>query len=139
MKYKYLFIVTFLCFSLSTLYAQGEQKLNAENFEQYINEAYGEYANQVVFSNQLRKEQFKNLLENRIVILNEESFEGDKYVKLSDVEMIDSNQNFAKFSGGFDAQSFNPFKYQLAFFSNKTKIYRVDNSNLILVIKPINR
>lgn len=37
---------------------------------------------------------------------------------------------------GFDASNFNPLWYQIDFYAHKKKVYRIDNSDYLLVIAP---
>jgi hypothetical protein len=39
----------------------------------------------------------------------------------------------------FDLQSFNPLAYGFEFFSDKTQVMRIDNTNYIMIVNPIPR
>lgn len=39
----------------------------------------------------------------------------------------------------FNVNTFNPLVYNLEFFSDKTQVFRIDNTDYILIVKPIQR
>lgn len=82
-----------------------------------------------------------DLLQNRI--------EFTKLVKSSDSDKdypnIDQAPLFNKYNKSitrdatFDENTFNVLKYDLIFFSNFTKIYRINNTDWVIIIKPIKK
>lgn len=65
----------------------------------------------------------------------------EKYTLLSSMPLlskVNPTIQGADFSN-FNLNSFNPLVYNLDFFSDRTQVFRIDNTNYIMVIKPIIR
>lgn len=80
-----------------------------------------------------------NLLENRISFTEEEVFLGEKYEKISQAGLANKlNPSITPFNPEvFTAESFNPVRYQLDYYQSKlTKVYRIDDTNYLLIIQP---
>ncbi len=104
--------------------------------EQKITEVFGEH---FFVENQDLYDFWINLVENRISFTEEIYFEGEKYQKIGNAGIANKlNSQITAFNSEFfTIESFNPIRYQLDFFqSNLTKVYRIDNTNYLLVILP---
>jgi len=103
---------------------------------QKINEVYG---NEFFNDKQDIFDFFVNVLDNRISFSEEVYFQTEKYEKISEVGVVNKlNTNILPFnSETFTLNSFNPIRYQLDFYQSKlTKVYRIDNTNYLLIIRP---
>lgn len=104
--------------------------------DQKITEVFGEH----YFSdNQAGYEFWVNLLENRISFTEEVYFDSEKYEKIGDAGLANKlNSSITPFNAEvFNVESFNPIRYQLDFYQSKlTKVYRIDNTNFLLIIQP---
>ncbi|OZV66784.1 hypothetical protein CA834_13160 [Winogradskyella aurantia] len=102
----------------------------------YIIEAYGDYAEQYVFSKPQMLKSIKQLLRNRILIEKKSNFEKrNEATKLSEVPLFNNYVPELSRDELFDPRNFNPLKYQLEFYSLETKIYNVDGSDYVILIK----
>lgn len=102
-----------------------------------IQEVYGSYWNELIKVDSNRQKVLTDLLENRVVIMVEPYFEGEKYEKLSTVPLFNKYNSDLKRDTSFDVDSFNILKYNISFFSHRDKVYRIDGTNYIVYIKSI--
>ena len=96
-----------------------------------------------VYANNLKKyvldkpaivKDIKHILRNRIFIGKKSSTPQVKYPLLSTVKLFNIyNKNLIR--PDFDKETFNPFVYNFNFGSKSELIYRVDNSDYIIIIK----
>ncbi len=89
--------------------------------------------------NPSRLNALEGLLANRFEIVEEIPFAGEKISKLSDMPLFNKyNQNLRR-DEVFDKNNFNVLKYNLEFFTDFRKAYRVDDTNYIIVINPTSK
>lgn len=60
----------------------------------------------------------------------------DKYVKLSEVKLVNKYNPSLQRDVAFDPVSFNPLKYDFIVSAKTTQVYRVDNTDYVIVIEP---
>ena len=98
---------------------------------------YGEHLSDVVLSDPDLLKALNNLLQNRVKIVEEPFSSEEKYIKLSQVELLNRyNPNLTR-DVVFDPSNFNVLKYNLNFFSATfSYVYRIDNTNYLIVIEP---
>ena len=95
--------------------------------EVYKNEITNLEADRITF--------IKFLLTDRIAFYKEKNTAQDKYTKLSEVTLYNKYNPDLKRDLTFDPSTFNPLKYNFNFYSQFTQVYRVDNSDIIIVIE----
>lgn len=78
---------------------------------------------------------FERLLSERISYRQEPYVPGEKYTKLSSIELEHKVNPNLKRDETFNPETFNPLKYRLNFYSKVTEMYRVDGTNYIIVIQ----
>ena len=81
-----------------------------------------------------RVKDIKHILRNRVVIQNEDVKDISNYPLLSTVSIFDVFNNSIQFPL-FNKDNFNPLIYNFNFNSKTRLIYRVDNTNYLIVIK----
>jgi len=111
----------------------AQDKPDAVQVKFMIADVYGvdfEYTNTAVY------EEFKKLLLNRISYVKSPLTKDDKYPKLSTIKIFNKNNPKLERDMTFNPATFNPLKYQLEFFVSRTKVYRFDNSDYLIVIQP---
>lgn len=114
----------------------GINNSQAQQSNTKIQEVYGDKYQEISANDPERIKLLVDLLENRIKIVEVSSVGEDKYPKLSSVPLLNKyNPNLTR-DVAFDANTFNPLKYNLNFFSTKTEVYRIDNTDYLLVIQP---
>ena len=96
-----------------------------------IQSAFGLKKLQSILSNKAISKYYKNILRNRISIHNKQYHPNEKLNPLSEIS-TKSSQNF----NGVD--SFNPFLYNFPFSSTNPHYYRIDGTDLIVILKPQN-
>ncbi|RAJ11801.1 hypothetical protein [Olleya aquimaris] len=102
-----------------------------------LKEVYQDKLQKYVLSNKQRVKDFKHLLRNRIVITEIPNMTDDsKYTLLSKVKLFNNyNPNLTR-DETFNSSTFNPLKYNLGFFTSGSSIFKIDNTNYYIIIKP---
>jgi len=108
----------------------------AQQVNSKIQEVYGDKTQQIVQNEPERIIALNDLLDNRIKIVVSPVVGEDKYTKLSSVELLNKYNPNLKRDEGFDPNNFNALKYNMNFFNSQAVVYRVDNTDYIIVIKP---
>lgn len=102
-----------------------------------LREVYGEQLQEKVLDRPQFKKDIKHYLRNRIVYFKEPNVNNHKkYELLSTVPLHDVLDKALKRDVVFNKKNFNPLKYQFPVFTNKTLLYRIDNTNHFILIKP---
>lgn len=115
------------CFAFSQAVLSTEQKI----YEVYGTDFFEDSPDGFTF--------YKDLLDKRVLIVEEPLMDGDKYPKIGDFPLMNKyNSSVQPFSAAcFSVETFNPLRYQLSFSHTKHPVvYRIDDTNYILVIKP---
>ena len=95
---------------------------------------YGDQLKKYVLDKPSRVKDTKHIFRNRIFIGKKSLTSEVKYPLLSSVNLFNIyNKNLVR--PHFDKEKFNPFIYNFNFGSKSELIYRVDNSDYIIVIK----
>ncbi|MCS4237542.1 hypothetical protein M2306_002412 [Myroides gitamensis] len=74
------------------------------------------------------------LLNERVEIKEEAFVSGEKHQLLSTVPLFNKYNTALTRDVTFDLNTFNVLKYNLAFFENRDALYRVDNTNFVIII-----
>jgi hypothetical protein len=95
------------------------------------------YGSQFIAMNPEVYNSLVKLLEDRISIIESVPTSDEKYPKLSQVSLNNKNNSTLVHENVYNPNTFNPLKYNLSFFEKeRTLIYRIDNSNYLVVIQP---
>jgi hypothetical protein len=146
---KLLILLSFFALTTSA-FSQSEKPLQIVNLgadldapltekeRGYIDEVYGDYANELVYNNPHRLKSFKNILRNRVVINRYDGKNLASMTNLSQVPLVNSINNSLSRDGFFNENNFNPLKYNFGFFSRieSHQYYRVDNIQYVITILP---
>lgn len=130
-----LFFAVFFCAFQG--YSQTiSMQLSDAQIQERVSEVYGgDYALQ----NPSLVEALGKLLNERIAFMNTAAGADEKYPALSSYPLM--NKNNPSLEGAdfedFDLQTFNPLVYHFEFFSDKTQVMRIDNTNYIMIVNPI--
>ena len=60
----------------------------------------------------------------------------EKYQKLSSIQLFNKYNESLKRDLEFNIETFNVLKYDLNFFSSHRKVYRIDNTDWLIIINP---
>ena len=82
-------------------------------------------------------QKMEDLLNNRIRYTQVAQEPNEKYTKLSSRGLLNKNNPSMTRDQTFNEGTFNPLKYDLNFYAKTTQIYRIDNSNYLIVIDPM--
>ncbi|MBT8272852.1 MAG: hypothetical protein KJO77_03530 [Bacteroidia bacterium] len=103
---------------------------------QKLEEVYGDKLHQYVLSKPQRLKSIKNILRNRVEIREISNPQDQKDCELlSEVSLFDYYVPNLKRDAVFNANNFNPLKYNFEFYSRGAHMYRVDNTNYFIIIK----
>jgi len=143
---KLVFILTSLIF-FESVYSQQEfttkkilhsetSKLNVSHFDLYLTEVYLTEVSYLHLNNSRHYNKLLDLIQNRISISKIPFDASEKYENTLYIPLLKTYNSKLEYDSEFDINTFNPFKYQLNFFSKFTKIYRIAHSDYILIINP---
>ena len=141
MKLKHL-ILFFLFFSCSLIFSQSD-KIDSWSFNSnknldypftnqelsFIDNAFDDETLKRINKIKALKKYVKDILRNRVQILNKKYQRNENLPKLSSVRSSITTKKFNK-------NNFNPLLYNFDFDSQKTQIYRVDGTDLVINIIP---
>lgn len=109
--------------------------VNAQQISAKIQEVYGDKTQELVINDPIRLDFLNDLLNNRIKIIESPLSDNEKEPKLSSVELLNKYNPALKRDVEFDPLNFNPLKYNFNFFPKTASVYRVDNTNYLIVIQ----
>ena len=136
------FILSLLFFSCSFLFSQSD-KINSSSYNSnknldypftqqelsFIDNAFDNETLKRISKIKALEKYVKDILRNRVQILNKKYHINENLPKLSSVRSSMTTKKFNK-------NSFNPLLYNFDFDSQKTQIYRVDGTDLVINIIP---
>ena len=100
-----------------------------------LEEVYDQNLKDQILDRPIRIKDIKDILRNRVYIYQENIKDLSDIGLLSEVDLFDIfNKKIIR--PVFDKNNFNPLLYNFNFFSKTKQIYRVDNTNYLIVIKP---
>ena len=100
-----------------------------------LEEAYGQNLNDQILDRPIRVKDIKDILRNRVDIYQENIKDVSTIPLLSNIPTFDI-YNHKLNRPVFNRNNFNPLLYNFNFFLKTKQIYRVDNTNFLVVIKP---
>ena len=103
--------------------------------ENKIKLLYGQNLNDQILDRPVRVKDIKDILRNRVDIYQENIKNVSTIPSLSEVPIFDI-YNYRLNRPVFNRNDFNPLLYNFNFFLKTKQIYRVDNTNYLIVIKP---
>ncbi len=130
MKHLFYYFFTFALIALANVSDASAQQVNAK-----IQEVYGDKTQEIAQNDPERIKLLNDLLDNRIKIIESPIVGEDKYTKLSSVPLLNKYNTNLKRDLTFDPANFNPLKYSMNFFTSEVQIYRVDNTDYLIVIQ----
>jgi len=100
-----------------------------------LEEAYGQNLNDQILDRPIRVKDIKDILRNRVNIYQENIKDLSTIPLLSNIPTFDI-YNHKLNRPVFNRNNFNPLLYNFNFFLKSKQIYRVDNTNFLVVINP---
>ncbi len=116
-----------------------KQSLTTQEMD-FLVEAYDDKLEEYILSRPQRLKDVKDILRNRVKIELASNNEKSPYMPLLSTVPLFTNYN-SKLERDvyFDKNDFNPLKYQFHFHGFGTAMYRIDNTNYVVIIKPQQR
>lgn len=103
----------------------------------FIDEVYGDYANELVYNSPQKLKSFKNILRNRVQVAYHPKKDLSSVDDLSTVPLVNSINTRLTRDTNITDNNFNVLKYAFGFFSRQRyKYYRVDNTQYLITILP---
>ena len=112
------------------------------NFNSYIAAVYTGQGAEFIKPDSRRYAYFKELYEQRIRFVKNDA---EKLAQDSSLKRLSSVDMYSVYNKGlmrdlsFDPNTFNPFKYNIDFYSNQKLTYWIDGSDYLLIITPQER
>lgn len=100
-----------------------------------IREVYGDKTEEYVLNHSQRVKDIKNILRNRVEIVDAGSKDLSGLPKLSQVKLFNDYVPNLIRDFSFNPKNFNPLKYKFNFYSRNSEIYWVDNTTYYIEIK----
>ena len=100
-----------------------------------LDNAYGSELKNQILDRPIRVKDIKDILRNSIDIYHENIKDVSNIPSLYEVRIFDI-YNYRLNRPVFNRNDFNPLLYNFNFFLKTKQIYRVDNTNYLIVIKP---
>ncbi len=122
-------------------FSQGQTATQQLTAEEIANRVAYVHGNDFVLNNPTLVTALGKVMTDRIEYRTLEQDQTEKYPMLSSMPLlskVNPTIQGADFAN-FNLEAFNPLVYNLDFFSDKTVVYHIDNTNYIMVVKPITR
>lgn len=124
--------------SVPLLYFVFVLSLAAQNGVDWrIKQVYGDYLKEVETRDPERLVHLDRLLNERVTVVTLERTEGEKFAKLSAMPLFNKYNPALERDVTYDPKTFNVLKYDLTFFSRTVMVYRIDGTDLVIVIRPM--
>ena len=144
--FTYLFILFFPFLSISQTIKK--QPIPLVNYTENVNkpfspreinmlkEVYKDDFDRYVMNDPNLARALKHLLRNRIVIKELPEYKKiEKYKNLPTISLNNEDRHLKK-GAFFNTNLFNPLKYKIPFFSRKIQLFKIENTNYYITIKP---
>lgn len=116
----------------------GHSQITKEKSTAYIKEFFGDKYNVFVNEQPQRIASYLNLLTERIEFKKISNSKGEKYIKISELELFNKFNPNIRRDSSYDISTFNPLKYSMQFFNLKTNIYRLEGTEWVIIVKAQN-
>lgn len=112
-------------------------KPNPDKYDQFIEEVYGEYADELVFSKPLRYKSIKKILNERVKFIEYSKPPGQNhFTNITEVGMFDQYNPVSE-DLVIDPTSFNILKYDIDFYElHEEQRFLFRDTNFVIVILP---
>ncbi|MDM1044231.1 hypothetical protein HX004_05185 [Myroides sp. 1354] len=131
MKFKTVFSSVIILVGAILLSFSSKAQEGTTTLDPRISEVYRD--NMKLLSD-VRVEALTRLLNERVEIREEAYSRDEKYQLLSEVPLFNKYNTALTRDEVFNINTFNVLKYNLAFFENRDALYRVDNTNFVIII-----
>ncbi|MFN2261425.1 MAG: hypothetical protein ABR595_05120 [Psychroflexus sp.] len=112
-------------------------KPNSDKYDQFIEEVYGDQADELVFSKPLRYKSIKKMLNERVEFIQYSKSPGQNhFTNITEVGMFDEYKSVSE-DLIFDPTTFNILKYDIDFYKlHEEQRFLFKDTNFVIVILP---
>jgi hypothetical protein len=137
---KNIFIGLFLLLNLSFISPQKVKEITFQNYSiteinAFIKEAYADNFN-FFLNDASRYPLLVDFFQNRISFVTNIKYEDKVFKNISDVELHTKYNSNQQRDLTYDIQTFNPLKYKIELFPQKTIVYKLGNTQYYMLIQP---
>lgn len=138
MKNKFTFITLLLLLISSFSFGQEIQKYSDQFIKDCIVEVFQDQADELVFNSSSRRlAAIQDFFKNRIeIVLYKQGYAQKELIKLSSIGLFKKYNSELTRDVSFNPSTFNPLKYKLDVLPSNTVMYKIDNADYIIIIKP---
>ena len=108
---------------------------NVEAVQEKIQEVYADDASRIL-DNEMLFNFYSTLINERIQYITQPYQSDEKYPKLSEIDLLNKKNPNLERDSSFDPDTFNPLKYNFNFTSSGKQLYRVDETDYLILILP---
>lgn len=139
MKKQPTFFTLLFVLAFTSLSAQDfqEKKHSDEFIKNCIIEIFQEKANELVFnSNSMRYSLMSNFIKNNIVVEYRPEYQGKGFESTKSLPLNNKYNSTIQRDLSYQIGEFNPLKYAVSMSPNKKTLYRIADSDYIMIISP---
>ncbi|WP_313808329.1 hypothetical protein [Flavobacterium sp.] len=133
---KILFVVALLFCLLSNAQNQTNS-YSSKQIEVFIKEVFGDSADELVFKSETDRLQLITDFFSRVEVKYVPELRGKGFKSLDDVKLSNKYNSGLKRDVNVNLSTFNPLKYDVSMLPKEREIYRIGNTDYILIIKPV--
>lgn len=111
------------------------QNYSIEEINTFIKEAYADNFN-FFLNDDSRYNLLVDFFQNRLSFATNTKYEGKVFKNISDVELHTKYNANQERDSSYDIQTFNPLKYKIELFPQKTIVYKLGNTQYYMLIQP---
>lgn len=133
------YIVILFLFGIFTTTAQNKSLYSQQQIEQHIREVFSDQADVLVYGKSPQRLALISDFFKRITIKLAPEYRGKGFKLLSSLELLNKYNPNLKRETVFNPANFNALKYQFDIASKEKQVYRVDGTDYIIIVSPLNR
>ncbi|MFT3796662.1 hypothetical protein [Flavobacterium sp.] len=131
-----LLILLFIASAFQVPETEGPPYTKAQ-IESFVREVFGNQADALVLKdNSPRLQLIQNFL-GRVAVLHKPELAGKKFKLLSSVALQNKYNPTMTRDQVYHAATFNPLKYNLPMASKQREVFRIDHSDYLIIIEPL--
>jgi len=111
------------------------QNYSIAEINAFIYEAYADNFN-FFLNDDKRYPLIVDFFQNRLSFVTSSKYEGKVFKNISDIDLDKKYNSNQQRDTSYDIQTFNPLKYKIEMFPQKTIVYKLGNSQYYMLIQP---
>ena len=114
-----------------------QSRYTKSQIDSFIREIFADYADDLVFNSTSGRLKLITEFLNRVEVASKPEFAGKKFTLLSELQLQNKYNKDLKRDQHIDPGKFNPLKYNFPMVSKSKMFYRIDNTDLLIIIYPM--